>query len=426
MKFYVLLSMLVILAGCSGYGGSGASGSTTPSTDSSIASVEITDATSLIITSDAVSISSFSFLSPGKLSSPQLQKITSDGKRRPVEHRNKEGEEIKNPPIPSLVKRISSTYVLIQYTNELTVLANSVTGAAYNLSDVTGSFSPDPDNIVNPGFDMDAAGNLYLVSNTGKLLKVDLSDAEKPSVSTYSAASDQGIHWFCVDDQGNAAYEASDSNNSRSLRFRKSSGGFEVLPGATGRFLTHCWKGLDGKMHYYNPSLSDLSQITHLLLLFDGTTFTTPEYGSTNMAIGCNFVRVTIPNKNRTVAVGCGGVFDLENPDNNFRTLIYSTFGLSDAKLVGASDNYYYVFGTDTSAQKVLLRIDPSDDSTTTVLTGQYDFYKMVVSPNGEITFNALRLFDGAVVLGKISSSNIVTILDEAMTSEVTLLERLN
>ena len=40
--------------------------------------------------------------------------------------------------------------------------------------------------------------------------------------------------------------------------------------------------------------------------------------------------------------------------------------------------------------------------------------------------FNALRMPDGAKIIGEIDSGGTVTILDETLNTEVTVLERIN
>jgi hypothetical protein len=49
----------------------------------------------------------------------------------------------------------------------------------------------------------------------------------------------------------------------------------------------------------------------------------------------------------------------------------------------------------------------------------------MTVNGNNTVTFNALRMSDGAIVIGEISASGQVRILDSTLNTEVVVLERI-
>jgi len=57
--------------------------------------------------------------------------------------------------------------------------------------------------------------------------------------------------------------------------------------------------------------------------------------------------------------------------------------------------------------------------------SGDYDIFRMSVSNKGEVTFNAIRMSDGRRVIGSISTTGILTILDETLNAEVLILERI-
>jgi hypothetical protein len=63
--------------------------------------------------------------------------------------------------------------------------------------------------------------------------------------------------------------------------------------------------------------------------------------------------------------------------------------------------------------------------STNLTTPGTYDFYKFSVSPADVIHFNALRMSDGVKVIGQIDAAGVLTIVDEEMNNEVTVLERI-
>jgi hypothetical protein len=65
-------------------------------------------------------------------------------------------------------------------------------------------------------------------------------------------------------------------------------------------------------------------------------------------------------------------------------------------------------------------------DAVTTLLSPNlYDIYSMAAGADGSVTFNALRMADGAKVIGAISPPGTVKVLDTALNAEVTVLERI-
>ena len=73
------------------------------------------------------------------------------------------------------------------------------------------------------------------------------------------------------------------------------------------------------------------------------------------------------------------------------------------------------------------MKVEPGVDTVTTLLPQAgvyYDIFKMVVSPDGVVTFNALRMSDGIKVLGEVEADGNVNILDESLNVQVVTLER--
>ena len=94
-------------------------------------------------------------------------------------------------------------------------------------------------------------------------------------------------------------------------------------------------------------------------------------------------------------------------------------------KVSKASSNYYYIAGVSTSTKSVLVRINPVDDSFTTLLNGTYDIYKMEIDSDDKVTFNALSLIDGSIVIGTVDANGDTEILETNLEEEVVILERL-
>ena len=100
---------------------------------------------------------------------------------------------------------------------------------------------------------------------------------------------------------------------------------------------------------------------------------------------------------------------------------------IDDYKVAGASSDFYYISGNDGSSNPMLIKVNPANDSATTLLTaGLYDIYKMTISSDNIVLFNALRMADGVKIIGQIDAIGTVTILDETLDKEMVVLERMN
>ena len=119
-------------------------------------------------------------------------------------------------------------------------------------------------------------------------------------------------------------------------------------------------------------------------------------------------------------------LFEVYNEETKtVRKIPYSTFNLTNSKVSKASSNYYYIAGVSTSTKSVLVRINPVDDSFTTLLNGTYDIYKMEIDSDDKVTFNALSLIDGSIVIGTVDANGDTEILETNLEEEVVILERL-
>ena len=100
------------------------------------------------------------------------------------------------------------------------------------------------------------------------------------------------------------------------------------------------------------------------------------------------------------------------------RTFRLSELGLSSIKMGINSDKYYYLAGLNHSNVPVLIRVDPAEYTPEnhheymTLLEG-YDIYKMSVSSDDVVTFNAQRLSPMSIVLGQVSDPDNETIIEE-------------
>ncbi|MBN2699159.1 MAG: hypothetical protein JXR52_10060 [Bacteroidales bacterium] len=117
-------------------------------------------------------------------------------------------------------------------------------------------------------------------------------------------------------------------------------------------------------------------------------------------------------------------IYEVYNQNNNPQKV--KNIIMKDASIVTASNDFYYISGKNNNGNSSLIKINPSDATYSTLLDNQYSIFKMAVSADDVVTFNALRFSDGAIVLGTIDENERVAILDETLTGEVNYLERIN
>jgi len=367
--------------------------------------MNITDATNLFIVAE------------GDYS--ELFKVTNNGKVQKVTYSVTSDEYYLQP---RAITVLNPDYFIIEYGPSYyshAYLVNSKTGACYlyNKNDL-------PNKMINDVYGgefilSDENGNIYFINGEYKLRKMSIADPNNVTISTYSVANDD-VRIFGVDKYGNVAYWGYDAGGNNILRYKKAAGGLENLPGSN-NLLVSFWQGLAGELFYSNTSIAG-SKIKKL----QASPFSADDYGSVTLYGGIDGVLLLkMKKKNAIVAVVPSGIYDLYNSYAVTRMIPYSTFSLDSKKFGIASDNFYYLIGKGTDAKSVLLKIDPSNDNHTRLINGEYDIYKASVSDDDVITFNAIRMSDGAIVLGEISVAGNITILDENLTSEVIDLARI-
>jgi hypothetical protein len=376
-----------------------------------LAKLSITDANNLFIapagsTSRAV------------LDTSKLFKITDDGYVQEVSYLGKDGETVTMSSQPTAIYNVDAKYVIICFGRTDGYLVRKSDGAVFSLCDVgipletalqCGNFT-NAEKILT-----DADGCLYYQTGTStadlKVIRIDVTDPDNLTKADYSPTTDAPIG-FWVTAEGHMVYNF---GNGSSNRIRKSNGGLYNLPSCT---WMPFWIGLDGKIKYQFGSTSVVT--VNIDSSFAVTTEETP-----GVVIGSGLTQFLLRFPERTLIVGEEGIKEVENPTGVPR--IVPVAGIASIKNVEQSSDYYYLSGTDSSNNPLLLKVNPENDSVTTLLgAGLYEVYKMTVSSGNVVVFNALRMSDGAKILGEISAAGAVTILDETLNSEVVSLERIN
>jgi hypothetical protein len=245
-----------------------------------------------------------------------------------------------------------------------------------------------------------------------RIAKIDVSslDISNNVTASFITPSNEKVMSFTIDDFGNIYY-TTDINNGGvdTARLLKHTGGLHsMLPRVS-------WVGLDGYLYYNSGGIRRVS------VSGDGTV-TEVQYSS----YGPSFNYIFNLN-NRIYGIGPYHALELDNLAGVPRTKDVSDFDLQSVNLAGASATHYYLLGSPSSeAGKALIRVDPTNDSHVTIVgPNLYDFYHMNVSADNVVTFNALRLSDGAKVIGQIAADGVITVVNETLNVEVFSLERI-
>ena len=117
-----------------------------------------------------------------------------------------------------------------------------------------------------------------------------------------------------------------------------------------------------------------------------------------------------VKNKNRIILVEDGSAYpffhEVYNPDTNIvTTKKASDIGLNKIKFAVSSDDFYYFVGSDENNNCKVVKVDPVTYQYEYLLSdGTYDVYNLSVN-DSSIIFNALRMSDGAIVIGRIDNN---------------------
>lgn len=337
-------------------------------------------------------------------------------------------EKVTEVMVPEKLIKLNDNYLIVSFGYTNNYLVDTKTGYCFNYPfelpyvDTRNIFTGD-------SIQSDEEGNIYYFADQ-KIIKIIISDPKNASIKIISPSTEK-IRWaWGVDLNGNCAYEGIDESGNGVIRLKKSSGGFVNLPGNSNHSNTCFWQGLDGNIYYYNAT-----NPRTVIKKIDKTSceiLDVPYSEGSYISGGCGFsALLKAKNKNRTVLVEDGASYpffhEVYNPDTNkVTTKQASDIGLSKIKFAVSSDDFYYFVGSDENNNCKVVKVDPVTYSYEYLLSdGTYDVYNLSVN-DSSIIFNALRMSDGAIVMGRINNNGDIQILDDKLDNQVTVLERIN
>ena len=341
----------------------------------------------------------------------RLFKITDGGLIEEVSYLDEFGNQIDETFIPETIYTIYNSdyfgvkmndkFYLVRKSDGAIFVLNTVLGPVNNTARRTGGFLNSEYIVQNPDKSM------YLKNILDqRIYKLDVSNPESITSTPLTPDTEYASFW-AVSYQGDIFYYKGDYM----WRVRKSNGGLYTVQYEDG----FCWTGFDGKIKFVrNGNLCTVNVGENGDVTIDEQTF------------GFLFSGFYILRFNNRIIVGNGSSFcEVENESNTPKRVSWS-YDINTFYKVVNTENYYYIFGRNSSQTTFIIKIDPTNDTVTELITGvDYDLYAMTVTNNDDVIFNALRMSDGVKVLGRISSTGNIQIIDEQMNYETIVLERI-
>lgn len=432
-KILMVLMFLSFVVACGG----SSSGDGGDSSGAALANMAIENATDLVIASSSSSGTTNSS-SSGEITN-KLFKVTEDGFLLEVTYQDEGGNSWTTVLTPCTVCSVSNEYVIVQFSNtssncELSpkagYLVRKSDGAVFSLEN-SGYVYPQENSFLNaPVAHVDSGGNIYYLIralNTPghytdqTVVKLNVSNPNSITSSAISPSTDSP-QMFDVTQGGDLFYYGTILDSRGGISRIVSAGGSLANFTCSDSACNDFWIGYDGNVYILDiigfntliKSVSSAGDYTNYgeLALGDGLFDAFSSY------------YFSFSNRTLIVSIGQDSIFEVNNPDHSPRKVTLPT--LKSISTAAASLTYYYLAGTDENDDPVLLRVNPGNDASEQMFTaGAYDIYKMAVSDSDGITFNALRMSDGAKIIGKIDADKNLTIVDATLNQEVNTLVRI-
>ena len=381
------------------------------------------------------------FIAPG--SANKLFKITEAGYIQEVTYEDENGNNVTMVEEPVAIYDVDPEYVIVCFgENEVDIsegyLVRKTDGAVFSLENA-GFPSPNGGYKNAESVFTDSSGDIFYMAQSGEeaeIIKLNTQNMDSITKTVYSPSGDN-VWIFIVDKDGNAAYLGcvKGDTSRKFARIRTAQGGIydDVFD-----FHNTPWLGVDGLIYwaYLDAEPESLEFTVVVEKISINATSGVPTSSVYSVGVVEGDFDLWIPACHKLELQGrvllaqsdpCKNhIFELYNPANSARGLNIAAFNLSRMYSAVASDNFYYLHGSNSSTNEVLVKVDPTDDSYTALLnTDEYYIYTMSTSSSDELIFNALRMSDGVKVIGKFDVSGNLTILDEESDVEMVVLERI-
>jgi hypothetical protein len=261
-----------------------------------------------------------------------------------------------------------------------TYLVNRNTGDAHNITEAGTPPSPSVSEEVRL-----VNNHIYFINNdlnhasveSGALVKLNINSLS----STVISSNGDHVDEYAIDDNGNILTESYNSTFSNSnTRFLDSTGVLHSLPGDNYSW-DYMWRGLDDELYYIHDGIHKVN----------ASTGNASQWSSTSARGACSWDYVlTIEGKNTMIGVGDCDTYSQFYPSVvNF----YTDDEFDIVKYTGAadSDEFAYLSGQLSSGSYAILKIDPSDNTFST-LTTDFEISGITSSENDEVAVTGFDL----------------------------------
>ena len=416
----VVLAALVLLTGCDGgnvdYG--------------DVSALLITDAESLYLAPKPKTEEAAARDAEGNV----MFKITKEGIVIEVTFTNDKGKTESTEKLnPTAIYHANDEYFIVVYDNyvngrQMSHLVSKTTGAVYSLDNVGVPDGPINDFENHPVVLSDGQNNLYYSTygyGNGKnyeLYCVNVSNPEKVFAKALTSVNDgsQQLDQYNVDVAGNVIYSHSGLNN-RGVRLVFAGGGYKNLN------IDSYWTAPDGKLYFggapvYDGTTGEYGWPIYRLDI-EEPKVTETEYGNVGFHISAYDSYYLTSGGRAYILDFEGRLIEVYNPEGK-PDLVEGVPALTNIQAVTQSEEELFIAG-ESNGQPRVIRVNPVTGDWKDLYTpGDYEVYNMVYA-GGRLTVNALRMNDGAIIMGEFDGTGKMKVLDETSNSKVLYLTRI-
>ena len=402
----VVLAALVLLTGCE-------------LRYRAISKLDITDAESLYLAPEA----------EARGTGNVMFKITKEGAVVEVSYTSNSGIKASAKSLkPDAIYHANDEYMIVVFRYNIACLVSKKTGAVYSLENVG---VPDDHQLMfvnsSPVLS-DGKNNIYFKTNSynpdnpdkhEELYRIDVTNPEKVTAKPLTAPNDEDVFSFAVDAAGNVVYSYY-GNNSGGARLAFPDGGYENLNDRS------YWTAPDGNLYYQGDQVYDETAGEYGYPIYrldiEGQKVTETEYGRFNVYIGSDSYYLTSGDR-AYILEGGGQLFEVYNPEGKPHR-VEGVPALTNIQAVTQSEEELFIAG-ESDGQPRVIRVNPVTGAWSDLYTpGDYEVYNMVYA-GGRLTVNALRMNDGAIIMGELDGTGKMNVLDETSNSKVLYLTRI-
>ena len=389
----VILAALVLLTGCE-------------LRYRAISKLDITDAESLYLAPEA----------EARGTGNVMFKITKEGAVVEVSYTSNSGIKASAKSLkPDAIYHANDEYMIVVFRYNIACLVSKKTGAVYSLENVG---APDDYQLMfvnsSPVLS-DGKNNIYFKAygdnpdKFNELYRIDVSNPEKVFAKPLTGPKDNQIDAFAVDAAGNVVYSYY-GNNSGGVRLAFAGGGYKNLNNSY-------WTAPDGKL--YCEGESGICRLD-----IEGQKVTETEYGNVDFHIYAGSDSYYMESGGRAYILNDGGqLCEVYNPEGKPH-LVEGVPALTNIQAVTQSEEELFIAGESNGEPRVIRGNPVAGDCSDLYTPGDYEVYNMVYA-GGRLTVNALRMNDGAIIMGELDGTGKMNVLDETSNSKVLYLTRI-